>query len=85
MLSVSRLQHYSSDTILFVADINSAPPSEISILPGIGFELASKIVKHREKFGEFGTLHELKEVVGIGDKKINQIRPYVYFGVIPSP
>lgn len=83
--TASRLRRHTTDTILFITDINSAPKSELSILPGIGPELAEKIVTHREKIGEFGALNELLEVSGIGDKKISQIRSHVYFGRIANP
>ena len=85
MATVSRLRHNAPDTIIFITDVNSAPSSELSILPGIGPELAEKIITHRKEIGEFGTLYELKEVSGIGDKKIHQIRSHVYFGTIANP
>jgi competence protein ComEA len=85
MATVSRLRHNAPDTIIFITDVNSAPSSELSILPGIGPELAEKIIIHRKEIGEFGDLYELKEVSGIGDKKIHQIRSHVYFGTIANP
>jgi competence protein ComEA len=45
-------------------------------LPGIGPELAKRIVGYRQKHGAFGSLDALKRVPGIGEGKISIIRHY---------
>jgi competence protein ComEA len=45
-------------------------------LPGIGPELAKRIVDYRQKYGAFGSLDALKRVPGIGEGKIGRIRQY---------
>lgn len=85
MATAIRLRRDATGTIIFITDVNSAPSSELSILPGIGPKLAEKIITHRKEIGEFGTLYELKEVSGIGDKKIHQIRSHVFCGTVTNP
>lgn len=61
-------------------DLNSATWVEWSQLPGIGPQLAHRIVQDREDRGPFRTLDELKRVKGIGPKKIEAVRPFVRQG-----
>ena len=49
--------------------LNSAGPSDLAALPGIGEELAGRIISYREENGGFTAVSELIEVKGIGDKK----------------
>jgi len=64
----------------FVTDINAAPASELSLLPGIGYELANRIVENRESYGPFRSIEDLNRVRGIGPKTLTQIEPMVVFG-----
>jgi competence protein ComEA len=50
-------------------DLNTATQEELAQLPGIGEELARRIVEHREANGPFETIEELMEVSGIGEGK----------------
>ncbi len=61
----------------FQVDINSADWPEFSNLPGIGDDTARRIVMHREQHGPFRSIEQLKEVRGIGTKKLEQIRKYL--------
>jgi competence ComEA-like helix-hairpin-helix protein len=47
-------------------DINRASAAEVALLPGIGPELAARIVEDRERNGPFATLDDLVRVRGIG-------------------
>ena len=58
-------------------DINEASLDELDELPGIGPALAQAIVSHREQHGPFASVDELLEVRGIGEAKLDQIRPLV--------
>lgn len=49
--------------------LNSAGPSDLAALPGIGEELAGRIISYREENGGFTSVSELIDVKGIGDKK----------------
>jgi comEA protein len=58
-------------------DINKASVERIETLPGIGRELARRVVEYRNSRGLFKTIDEVKNVPGIGEKKFEQIRPYL--------
>jgi competence protein ComEA len=58
-------------------DINSADPSELETLPGIGPSLAQKIVEYRDEHGLFNSVDELLAVSGIGPAKLDQLRDLI--------
>ena len=64
-------------TIRFSLDINSAPPSELSLLPGIGTTMAERIIETRTKHGPFTNIDEIVRVSGIGDVTLEEIRPFI--------
>jgi len=51
-------------------DLNAASEEELTTLPGIGEELARRIVEYREAGGPFENVEELTEVPGIGPGKL---------------
>ncbi|NMC53271.1 MAG: ComEA family DNA-binding protein [Chloroflexi bacterium] len=58
-------------------NINTASFEEIEALPGIGPQKASDILKYRETHGPFQSIDDLLKVNGIGEKTLQQIRPYI--------
>ena len=50
-------------------NLNRATAEELAGLPGIGPELAGRIVAYREEHGGFGSIEEIMEVSGIGEGK----------------
>jgi competence protein ComEA len=58
-------------------DLNRATEQDFDALPGIGPQLAERIVEHRQSIGAFHSLDELRYVKGIGKKKFERIRPLV--------
>jgi competence protein ComEA len=61
-------------------DINRATVEELQHLPGIGEVLARRVIERRTAHGPFRTVDELREVTGIGDKRLERLRPLVVVG-----
>lgn len=61
-------------------DINRATAEDFTTLPGIGPELARRIVAYREKHGPFKRVEDLLVIKGMGRKKWRAIRPYLRIG-----
>ena len=53
---------------------------ELTHLPGIGEVLARRVIERRTARGPFRSVDELREVTGIGDKRLEQLRPLVVAG-----
>ena len=58
-----------------LVDINRASAAELEELPGVGPATAEAIIAHREQSGPFASVDDLIDVRGIGDAKLEQIRP----------
>lgn len=58
-------------------NINSADSSQLQTINGIGPSTAEKIIRYRTSKGAFKSIDDLKKVNGIGDKKLEKLRPYV--------
>ncbi|MBI4400215.1 MAG: helix-hairpin-helix domain-containing protein [Nitrospirae bacterium] len=58
-------------------DLNRATVEQLQALPGIGEVLAQRIVERRQARGSFRTVDELRDVKGIGAKKLERLRPLV--------
>ena len=58
-------------------NINSADSSQLQTINGIGPSTAEKIIRYRTSKGAFKSIDDLKKVDGIGDKKLEKLRPYV--------
>ena len=54
--------------------INAASASQLEALPGIGKAMAERIVAYRTTAGPFSSIEQLREVRGIGEKKLAAIR-----------
>lgn len=50
-------------------DLNDATAEQLQMLPGIGAELAERILAYREEHGAFTSVEEIMEVPGIGEGK----------------
>lgn len=60
-----------------VVNLNTATAEELDTLPGVGPATATAILAYRDEHGPFGSVDELLEVRGIGDAKLEQLRPLV--------
>ena len=54
--------------------INSASSEDLIAIPGIGRELANRIIDYRTTVGKFESIDELDNVAGIGNKKLAIIK-----------
>lgn len=61
-------------------DLNTADETELDRLPGVGPATAAAIVAFREESGGFRSVDDLLDVRGIGEAKLEQLRPLVTVG-----
>lgn len=59
--------------------INQATREDLTLLPGIGRELAGRIVEFRDRSGFFENISDLEQVPGIGYKTCRKIGPLLTF------
>lgn len=67
----------ASGTGAGLLDLNTAGLADLDALPGIGPVLAQRILDWRADHGRFTSIDELGEVVGIGDRLLQQLRSRV--------
>lgn len=58
-------------------DLNRADQAALEALPGIGPATAAAILRHREQIGAFTSVDQLLDVRGIGEAKLEELRPHV--------
>lgn len=58
-------------------DLNTATAGQLDALPGIGPVLAERIVAWRTEHGPFASVDQLREVGGIGERRIESLRDLV--------
>ena len=59
-------------------DINRGSVEELLHLPGIGPVLAERIIRYRREHGTFGSIRDIQNVKGIGEKRFAQLEPYIH-------
>lgn len=58
-------------------DINTATAADLETLPGIGPELAARIVAWREEHGSFETTEDIMNVDGIGEGRFKDLNGWI--------
>lgn len=74
MIDIERAEPLPVD---FKVDVNAAEWTELSLMPGIGPQLAKRIVAERDARGGFHKMTDLRQVRGIGAKTLEGMRPYL--------
>src|SRR5690554_1810446 len=67
----------SGIAVEFPININEADQETLQHLPGIGPAYAKRIIEYREQIRGFTSIEELINVKGIGEKRLEKIRPLV--------
>ncbi len=63
-----------------IININNANAQLLQTLDGIGPAYAQRIIDYRETHGPFKSPDELIHIKGIGEKRLENIRPYITTG-----
>ena len=58
-------------------NINTADQKALEALPGLGPAKAKAVIEHREKNGAFKSVDDLKNVSGIGEKTLEEVKDKV--------
>jgi len=58
-------------------DLNHAGAADLQRLPGVGPGLAARIIAYRRRAGRFQRVEELREVQGIGEKRLARMAPCI--------
>ncbi len=58
-------------------DLNRVSMEDLCLIPGIGESLAREIITYRQKRKGFRSVEELKNVSGIGERKLEIIKPFL--------
>lgn len=58
-------------------DLNQADVAELALLPGVGPQLAQRIVERRREQGPFRSVAELDAISGVGAVTLRRIEPWV--------
>lgn len=60
-----------------LVNLNTATLDQLETLPGIGPALGQRILDYRQLHGPFASVDELVNVSGIGEKRLEDLRPLV--------
>ncbi|MEQ8525261.1 helix-hairpin-helix domain-containing protein [Gracilimonas sp.] len=60
-----------------IININTATSQQLQLLDGIGEAYAQRIIEYRKANGGFDSIDELVNVKGIGEKRLENIRPFI--------
>lgn len=78
LISSNKVEKIVTEKKIIHLNLNVADSTSLTLLPGIGEKLASRIVKYRNKLGGFVQLGQLLEVYGLKDSVLNTISPLIF-------
>ena len=78
---VEPLAQYLAENFPVPVNVNSATAAELAAVPGIEPSLASAIVSHREKHGDFAAIRDLSSVEGVTPEILKKISNRLTVGV----
>jgi len=58
-------------------DLNKATAKDLERLPGIGPQIATRIIAYRDQNGAFKKIDDITKVSGIGPKTLERLRPHL--------
>ncbi len=76
-IKVERMQAHKLLLFNIPLDLNQVSAQDLCLIPGIGESLAHEIIVYRERRKGFRSVEELKNVTGIGDKKLEILKPFL--------
>ena len=76
--SKNKIESHQMEKKILHLDLNKADSASLTLLPGIGEKLASRIIKYRNKLGGFVELIQLLEVYGLQDSVLIKITPMIF-------
>ena len=71
-------------SIAHLIDINTADAATLYLLPGIGTQLAQRVIEYRTRHGSFESIERLQDVKGIGRRTVQHLRPFATASARPA-
>lgn len=78
-VSTKTMEPETAEAVPDTININTANAELLQALDGIGPAYAQNIIDYREANGPFKTADDLLNVKGIGEKRLENIRPFIKF------
>ena len=72
-----------AEAVTYPIDLNTADQAALETLPGIGPELAARILAYRETVGRFVSKEQIMDVSGIGEKRYAEMEQLITVEVTP--
>ena len=76
-VELARMEPHQCIVFSVPLDLNEVQEEHLTLIPGIGPELARRIVQYRSNKGEFRRIEELMDVQGIGQKRLQSLKRYL--------